>query len=115
MSNKMRISAQHAFDPESVIRQLRAEHEPNGLFVRARRELRPVAYGRMVMEFYRDPLAWFGLFVSVLILAYGGGAVMFVLHAVVLGELGPAINPVSHWILDSTLGFIGLAPAAALI
>jgi hypothetical protein len=67
------------------------------------------------MDFYRDPLAWFGLLLSMLILAYAGGAVMFILHAVVLGELGPAIPPVTHWALDSTLGFVGLAPIVALI
>jgi hypothetical protein len=40
---------------------------------------------------------------------------MFTLHAVVLGELGPAISPLAHWVLDSTLGFIGLGPVVALV
>jgi hypothetical protein len=79
------------------------------------RDLRVRSYLRLLREFYRDPLAWVGLFVAMLALGYLGGAVMFVLHAEVLGELGPAINPVQHWILDSTLGFVGLAPVAAFI
>jgi hypothetical protein len=69
----------------------------------------------MLRDFYRDPLAWFGGLVSLLVVAYAGGAVMFVLHAVILGELGPAISPVAHWALDSTLGFVGLAPVVAVI
>jgi hypothetical protein len=115
MAAKLLITAQQAFDPASVRLAERADHRPNGLFQRARQELRPLAYCRMLVDFYRDPLAWFALLVSMLILAYAGGAVMFILHAVVLGELGPAIPPVTHWALDSTLGFIGLAPIVALI
>jgi hypothetical protein len=86
--------------------------------VRARqagRHLRPAACLAMLRDFYRDPLAWFGGLVSLLVLAYAGGAVMFVLHAVLLGELGPAISPAAHWVLDSTLGFVGLAPVAAVV
>jgi hypothetical protein len=115
MDTKLLITARHAFDPASVRRVGRAEQRPNGLFQRARRDLRPASYCRLVVSFYRDPLAWFGLLVSMAVLAYLGGAVMFILHALVLGELGPAISPVTHWALDSTLGFIGLAPIVALI
>ncbi len=115
MSTKLVITARQAFDPASVRLVARQEQQPNGLFQRARRDLRVASYCRLLVNFYRDPLAWFGLLVSMLILAYLGGAVMFILHAGVLGELGPAIPPVTHWALDSTLGFIGLAPIVALI
>lgn len=115
MGAKLLITARQTFDPASVVRVRAAVQEPNGLFRRARRDLRPASYRRLLVAFYRDPLAWLGLLVSLLILAYLGGAVMFVLHAVILGELGPAISPGAHWTLDSTLGFIGLAPALALI
>jgi hypothetical protein len=115
MNAKPLITARQVFDPASVAPLGVAEQEPNGLITRARRELRPASYARLIADFYRDPLAWLGMLVSLLILAYLGGAVMFVLHAVVLGELGPAIGPVTHWALDSTLGFVGLAPALALI
>src|SRR2546421_385549 len=77
--------------------------------------VRPRALVRFYVDYYRAPLAWFGLLVTLLVVAYAGGAVMFILHAGVLGELGPAISPVEHWVLDSTLGFVGLAPVVALI
>ncbi|GAA3832898.1 hypothetical protein GCM10022226_62670 [Sphaerisporangium flaviroseum] len=69
----------------------------------------------IVLGFYRTPLAWVGLLISMVILAYGGGAIMFWYHAVHLGEGGPAISHWQHWLLDSTAGFIGLAPALAVI
>jgi hypothetical protein len=78
-------------------------------------DLRPRALVRAVITFYRDPLAWFGVFGTLLIIAYGGGAVLFILHAEVLGELGPSISPWAHWILDSTLGFVGFAPVVAVL
>lgn len=68
-----------------------------------------------VRSFYSQPLAWAGLIVSSVLLTFGGGAVMFWLHAIVRGEAGPAISDVHHWMLDSTLGFIGLTPVLALI
>src|SRR5690349_24461415 len=71
------------------------------------RDLNPRAMLQALVAFYRDPLAWFGMVGTLLIVAYGGGAVLFILHADVLGELGPAISPWAHWALDSTLGFIG--------
>lgn len=113
MGAKLLITARQTFDP--IVDPTASECRAGPLALRACRELRPVACGRMLVEFYRDPMAWFGVFVSTLILAYAGGAVMFILHAVVLGEQGPAISPVAHWVLDSTLGFVGLGPAVALI
>ena len=65
--------------------------------------------------FYSQPLAWAALLVSSFLLTFAGGAVMFWLHAIVRGEAGPAISEVHHWMLDSTLGFIGLTPVLALI
>ncbi len=50
------------------------------------------------------------LVVTSVLLTYGGGVVMFWLHAIYRGEQGPAINDVSHWFLDSTLGFVALTP-----
>jgi hypothetical protein len=69
----------------------------------------------VVRAFYADPLAWTGLAVAMLVLTYGGGAVMFWFHAVYLGEGGPAISPWLHWAMDSSAGCIGLTPAIALI
>jgi MFS family permease len=68
-----------------------------------------------VWNFYSDRLGRVALLVTTLFLTYLGGIVMFILHAQLLGELGPSILPVEHWALDSTLGFIGLMPAVALI
>jgi len=79
------------------------------------RELLPLGYLRLLRDFYSDRLGRVALLVSALFLTYVGGVVMFVLHAELLGELGPSILPVEHWALDSTLGFIGLTPAVALI
>jgi hypothetical protein len=70
---------------------------------------------RAVVDYYRDPLAVFGFAVSALLLIYVGGMVMFWYHAVLLNEGGPAISWWSHWLLDSTFGFIGLTPALLLI
>lgn len=68
-----------------------------------------------IVGFYAHPVAWLGLLVSAVFLTYGGGAVMFWVHAIVRGEAGPAISPVHHWLLDSTLGFFALTPVLALI
>jgi hypothetical protein len=131
VANRIVITAHQVFNPPAAARRPSASQpRPTGRTVAARtlaartvaaraylagRQLRPAACLSMLTDFYRDPLAWFGGLVSLLVLAYAGGAVMFVLHAVVLGELGPAISPVEHWALDSTLGFVGLAPLVALV
>ena len=67
------------------------------------------ARGRL-RTFYSDRLGWAALFTTSFILAYGGGAVMFWLHAIYRGEHGPAISDWSHWLLDSSLGFVALTP-----
>jgi hypothetical protein len=43
-------------------------------------------------------------------LAYGGGAVLFWLHAVARHEAGPALSYPKHWLLDSTLALVVLTP-----
>jgi hypothetical protein len=80
------------------------------------RLVRPISLAAdAVRSFYQRPVAWLALVVSAAFLTYGGGAVMFWLHAVVRGEAGPAIDHVHHWLLDSTLGFIALTPVLAII
>ena len=79
------ITAREVFDLTTACPPVRM------LAARAGRELRPGACLRMLRAYYRDPLAWWGALVSLLVLAYAGGAVMFLLHAVILGEQGPAI------------------------
>jgi hypothetical protein len=121
MATRLVITAHQVFNPPTVTRRPSApQPRPTARAVAVRaclagRKLRPAPCLAMLTDFYRDPLAWFGGLVSLLVLAYAGGAVMFVLHAVILGELGPAISPVAHWALDSTLGFVGLAPVVAAI
>lgn len=48
--------------------------------------------------------------VTAVLLCYGGGGVMFWLHAIYRGEQGPTIAAPYHWLLDSTLGFVALSP-----
>ncbi|MDP9070571.1 MAG: universal stress protein [Actinomycetota bacterium] len=66
-------------------------------------------------RFYSQGDAWLALLVSSLFLTYGGGAVMFWLHALHRGERGPAVNDWYHWALDSTLGFVALTPVLFFI
>lgn len=83
---------------------------------RRKRRLRTVGYVvGVVRSFYAQPIAWAALFVSSALLSYGGGAVMFWLHAIVRREPGPAIDNVHHWLLDATLGFVALTPVLGLI
>ncbi|MFC6083211.1 hypothetical protein [Sphaerisporangium aureirubrum] len=77
--------------------------------------IRPQRLLSTVLGFYRTRLAWVALLITTVILAYGGGAIMFWYHGIYLGEGGPAISHWLHWLLDSTAGFIGLAPALAVI
>jgi hypothetical protein len=78
-------------------------------------DIGPRALWQLMRGYYRDRLAWVALLVFSVLLAYGGGAVMFWFHAIYLGEGGPAISPWLHWLLDSTAGFVGLTPALAII
>lgn len=68
-----------------------------------------------IRAFYARPIAWVALIVTSVLLAYGGGAVMFWFHAVLRKEKGPPINNWYHWLFDSSLGFVVLTPALALI
>jgi hypothetical protein len=111
MADRPTITARQLFRPLSV-------PDPwagRALVDQAYRHLRPRACLRMLLAYYREPLAWFGALMTLAIVAYAGGAVMFVLHAEILGEQGPAISPLEHYALDSTLGFVGLAPLVAVV
>ncbi|MDQ3895746.1 MAG: universal stress protein [Actinomycetota bacterium] len=66
-------------------------------------------------SFYSHRIGWVALLLTSLLLTYGGGAVMFWLHALYRGERGPAISNRAHWALDSTLGFVALTPVLFLI
>lgn len=68
-----------------------------------------------VVAFYARPVGWLTLLVTSVFLIYAGGAVMFLLHAIIRGERGPAINDWYHWVLDSSLGFVALTPALFFI
>lgn len=68
-----------------------------------------------IQAFYSRPLGWGALVVTSIFLAYGGGGVMFWLHAIYRGEDGPPIPDVWHWLFDSTLGFVGLTPVLFFI
>ncbi len=70
---------------------------------------------RLVREFYGKPSGWLALAISVVVLVYGGGALMFWYHSIYLGEGGPAISPTLHWFVDSTAGLIPLTPVLAVI
>ena len=66
-------------------------------------------------SYYATGQARTRLLIMAVALTYGGGAAMFYLHAIVRGEQGPAIANLWHWLLDSTLGFIGLTPALVVL
>ncbi len=84
---------------------------PHGASLRRRGTARLAA----LRTFYSRPEGWLALAVSTVFLTYGGGAVMFWLHAIERGERGPAISDWSHWLLDSTLGFVALSPVLFFI
>ena len=68
-----------------------------------------------LVSYYRDPLSWAALVVTSIMLCYVGGGAMFWFHAEYLGEGGPAIPWQTHWLLDSTVGFVALTPALAVL
>ena len=55
------------------------------------------------------------LVATALTLLYVGGAAMFWLHAIHRGEAGPDIAHSWHWLLDSTLGLVGLGPVLVVL
>ena len=68
-----------------------------------------------IIDFYGDRRARRLLAVTSVLLTYGGGVAMFWFHAIYRGEQGPPISDVSHWFLDSTLGFVALTPVVLLL
>lgn len=78
-----------------------------------RRRLRSALQG--LRAFYARPAGWLTLLAMSVLLTYGGGAVMFWVHAIIRGERGPAIDHWYHWVLDSSLGFLALTPALFFI
>lgn len=78
-------------------------HRRNGSFLKA------------VRAFYSRPLAWAAMIAVSAALAFGGGGLMFWLHAIYRAERGPAIAHGQHWLLDSTLGFVALTPVVFVL
>lgn len=76
---------------------------------------KPTELAQHIRSFYRRRVGWLALAVMSLVLVYGGGAVMFWYHSVLLGEGGPAISPALHWFIDSSAGLLALTPALAVI
>ncbi len=68
-----------------------------------------------VAAYYSDGRAKLRLAATTLVLFYVGGAAMFWLHAIYRGEQGPPIAHGWHWMLDSSLGFVGLAPVVLVL
>lgn len=73
---------------------------------RTARALRAVR--RQYHGFYRRPGALAGAVLTDACLTYGGGVAMFWFHAIAREEQGPPISDPAHWLLDSTLAFVGL-------
>lgn len=71
--------------------------------------------GEVLADFYAQPLARTALGVCTVLLSFGGGAVMFWVHAVWRREPGPPIANVYHCLLDTTLGSLALTPVLALL
>lgn len=72
-------------------------------------------YRQELTDFYARPGNLRLLLASGLLLFYVGSMPAYYVHAIVRGEAGPRIHDVTHWALDSTLGFVGLTPAVAVI
>jgi len=87
----------------------------NAAIARERASATRRAATQNVRAFYSRPLGWAALIITSLVLAYGGGGVMFWFHAIYRGEAGPPINNWYHWFFDSSLGFIALTPALYFI
>jgi hypothetical protein len=97
-------------DLDSGIRQQGRDAQPG-------RQLRRSATGSQmsgashVRQFYSHRSSRIRFAIASVFLCYAGGAAMFWLHAIYRGEQGPPIAAPYHWLLDSTLGFVALAPA----
>ena len=68
-----------------------------------------------VAAYYSDGRAKLRLAATTLVLFYVGGGAMFWLHAIYRGEQGPPVAHAWHWMLDSSLGFVGLAPVVLVL
>ncbi len=66
-------------------------------------------------RYYRSRAAVHTLLLLDLVLSYVGGAFFFWVHAIVLGERGPDIAHWQHWLLDSSIAFVGLLPRLAVL
>ncbi len=66
-------------------------------------------------RYYRSRAAVRTLLLLDLVLSYVGGAFFFWVHAIVRGERGPDIAHWQHWLLDSSIAFIGLLPPLAVL
>ena len=86
-----------------------------GVLTTATPDTRSPGFVPSMRAFYSRRISWVALLVTSLLLTFGGGAVMFTLHARYRGEKGPAINDWYHWFLDSTIGFVTLTPVLFLI
>ena len=88
---------------------------PRGGTDRATAESQTARFVSIVRTFYSGRAAWTALIVTSFLLTYGGGAVMFWLHARYRGEVGPPINDWYHWFLDSTIGVLTLTPVLFVV
>ncbi len=68
-----------------------------------------------VRGYYGTRQARLRLAATSLTLSYVGGAAMFWLHAIYRGEQGPPIANAWHWMIDSSLGLVGLAPVLLVL
>ncbi len=75
--------------------------------------LRSIAVG--LCGYYRSRAAVRTLLLLDLVLSYVGGAFFFWVHAIVRGERGPNIAHWQHWLLDSSIAFVGLLPPLAVL
>src|SRR5437763_14280276 len=103
------ITARQLFNPSVPTPRPQAR----AIALRACREVRPGLCLRLLLSYYRDPLAWYGALASLLVLAYAGGAAMLVLHAEILGQLGRATDPRPTRAPAATRGLVGRRPVAA--
>ncbi len=86
---------------------LRTPHPPDaGGLDRAARE---------ICRYYQSRGSVATLLVLNFTLSYLGGAFFFWVHAIMRGERGPQIAHWQHWLVDSSIAFIGLLPPLAVL